>query len=117
MKRVLITGNNGFIGKNLEKHLSDRDYKVYGIDTFFGYDIRTFNMKNEEYDAIIHLAAISDIQTAEKYSKETIDIKVMGTFNLLRESHKKNVKRFIFISSAAVYGFEYGDSFSFLINP
>lgn len=123
MKSVLITGNKGFIGGKLESYLSERDYKVRGIDISSGQDIRNLRIQDNVYDAIIHLAGVTDIQIAERYTEDATDVNVMGTFNLLREARKKNVKRFIFMSSAAVYGFEHEDTMpisireSFPTNP
>ena len=58
----------------------------------------------EKPDFCIHLAAKSSVVDSMKNPKESTDINVNGTINLLDACYKNQVKNFIFASSAAVYG-------------
>lgn len=100
--KVTITGNQGFIGRNLENYLKIRGHEVVGIDRQNGTDIRDDVRLHGDY--IVHLAGISDIQEAEIDPGETFNVNVGGTFNMLKLAERRGVKRFVNISSAAVYG-------------
>ena len=62
MKKILITGNSGYIGSHLCKML-EKDYEVHGldirepqcqVDKFYQIDINKPMQIDEEYDAVIH---------------------------------------------------------------
>ena len=70
MKKILITGNSGYIGSHLTQILNTYDqYELYGLDlnqpqikikNFTVQDIKTpfgWNYANIEFDCVIHLAA------------------------------------------------------------
>ena len=116
MKKVLITGVNGFTGIHLEKYLLKNGYDVYGTvineprsEKYFRCDIT----KRNEIDAVlllikpdyvIHIAAISFV--GESDASLIYDINVLGTQNLLQALVDVNIKpkKLIVASSATVYG-------------
>lgn len=129
-KKVLVSGNLGFIGSHLCKQLMERGYAVSGIDlcvrppdvrtvicrrgempdrmTYIN-DIRGWNMmryifRQVEPDIVIHLAAVSSAAYADKHPRETVQTNVEGTLNLLEAARLVGVKRFVFTSSSMVYG-------------
>ncbi len=119
MKKILITGINGFIGQNLRKVLS-AVYDVYGLDItkleednkIIEVDITNMSkieekLRNSTFDYVIHCAAIAHNDKKQFSEKTLIDVNVNGTRNLLEFFKKKPPKAFIFFSSVAVYG-EYG---------
>ena len=113
--KVLITGISGFLGINLTRYLLPKNVEVRGIDLVdFEYpeknkiemmlgDIRNkSNVKKAilGVDYVVHCAAALPL-----YSEEDIfTTDILGTKILLEESWKQNVKRFVYISSTAVYG-------------
>jgi nucleoside-diphosphate-sugar epimerase len=111
--RVLVTGVNGFLGKHLSKYLARKGFDLVGVDIVPGSDYvgditdqdYVFNtLSRENFDAIIHLAALADIKktTADPYS--TYRVNDYGTLNMLEIASRKNVSRFLYASSANVYG-------------
>lgn len=120
--KVLITGGAGFIGSHVVKQLIQENYEVVIVDcnklkqayfeqqqiTYYPYDIHDINVENifkqEKPDAIIHLAA--QISVPLSMEDPVLDLKIngYGTIKLLKLATKYNVKKFIFASSAAVYG-------------
>lgn len=132
MRTVLITGGAGFIGHHLVRELLPRGYRIIIIDNLsnsnkdFASDLKTkkFDLQNldlyeadvrddaaisnifecEDIDTCIHLAAKISVSDSIIRPRETIDVNVIGTLNVLQECRANNVSNFVFASSASVYG-------------
>ena len=120
--RVLVTGNNGYIGTVLTEELIKKDYEVVGFDTDYFYDCNLIeptykitkhikkdirNISEEELndiDIVIHLAGLANDPLGEFDPKLTDDINYSSTVRLANLSKKKGVKRFIYASSQSMYG-------------
>lgn len=119
MKKVLITGIEGFVGNYLAGYLSSLNYNIYG--TYFAIpqkpnyktyycDIRNYSevlrvIKTIKPKVIFHLAAQSSVSQGEKNIKETFAINTLGTLNILEAVREVKIKpRIIYISSCEVYG-------------
>jgi len=124
--RILVTGGAGFIGSHLVDRLLNEGFEVTVIDNldtgrldniahyqgreefhFIKDDIRNFNFVKEtmkDMDAVFHEAALTSVTLSVQNPILTNDINVTGTLNLLKASSDLHVKRFIYASSAAVYG-------------
>ena len=113
IKKILITGVNGYIGNSLYHFLKEK-FKVVGIDkdsvsknTIYRCNI--LNTKKLEQilyktkpEIVIHLAAqslVDETINKEKYYNNN----VLATNSLLRSMKKNNVKKIIFSSTASVY--------------
>ena len=109
MKKILITGNSGYIGSHLTKML-ENDYEIHGLDIrppqvpvkeFFQQDInRMFNIPFE-YDAVIHLAALVNVGESEQEPIRYYITNLNGTMNIVNKIPTKN---FIFASTGAAEG-------------
>jgi len=114
--KILITGGAGFLGINLIRHLLKKNHQVISLDIAeFDYpdvkdkieiikgDIRDKNLIENSLiniDVVIHTAAALPL-----YKKEDIySTDVEGTRILINTSFRNGIKRFIHISSTAVYG-------------
>lgn len=111
--RVLITGSGGFVGKHLTTYLTSKGFDVLGLDIVSGSDLQgdisdqdyVFNvLSKESFDAVIHLAALADIRKTTEDPYSTYKVNCFGTLNLLELASRKNVERFLYASSANVYG-------------
>jgi nucleoside-diphosphate-sugar epimerase len=124
--KVLVTGGAGFIGSHLVDKLLAEGFEVWALDNFsFGQmqnischadekqfhlvqgDIRDFELVKsvvKDVDVVFHEAALVDTPLSIKNPLLFDEVNVDGTLNLLKASSESNVKRFIFASSAAVYG-------------
>ena len=111
--RVLITGSEGFIGRNLAPYLEERGYEVLRADISESAEIRvdvsSFDdcarkLMNLKFDAVVHLAAIANIPKCLDNLHSCFQVNSFGTLNVLEVSSRKNVSRFIYSSSANVYG-------------
>ena len=113
MKKVLITGNSGYIGSHLSKMLMDTmKYEVYGLDIrdpqyalnrFYRQDINRQFSLDEEFDAVIHLAALVNVGESEQIPIQYYITNLNGTMNVI---NKVKTKNFIFASTGAAVGCE-----------
>ncbi|CAM4197807.1 NAD(P)-dependent oxidoreductase [Cytophagaceae bacterium 50C-KIRBA] len=104
MKRILVSGSLGFIGKNLCQALSKGNNQVFEIPSSNEFDLCD-NTKVEELpevDVIIHLAAKSYIPESFSNPRFFYQNNVVSTLNLLEKSRKDKAK-FILLSTY-VYG-------------
>jgi nucleoside-diphosphate-sugar epimerase len=119
--RVLITGHNGYIGSVLAPLVQAAGHDVVGLDTFlfeggtFGEDnspIDALRMDLRDvqvadlrgFDAVIHLAALSNDPLSDVNPKCTYDINHLGSVRLARLAKAAGVPRLIFASSCSLYG-------------
>lgn len=100
---ILVTGHKGYIGSHLYDKLDDLGYDVLGIDLKDGIDI-LHNLPDIDVEVVFHMAAFPSVAYSVENPSYTMMHNVLGTSRLLEWSKKHNVKRFIFSSSAAVYG-------------
>lgn len=120
--KVLITGCDGYIGAILGPTLLQRGFDVVGIDCGFyrdgwlfndqrprpltlSNDIRLLGPKDVEgFDAVVHLAELSNDPLGELDPRRTYEINHHGSVNLATACKAAGVPRFIYTSSCSVYG-------------
>lgn len=125
--RYLVTGGAGFIGSTLVNNLEKNNNEIVVIDnlsmgkrenlnsspkiTFFEKDVRNRDFVNKlfaeyQFDYIFHLAAVASVADSIERPFETHQVNMEATLDLLElaKETQKNLKRFVFASSAAVYG-------------
>lgn len=124
--RVLVTGGAGFIGSHLVDRLTSYGYRLTIMDNlsvgklgniegqlsdgrvrFVKGDIRDVELVRscvQDADVVVHLAAVISVPFSFENPSLTFDINVNGTLNLLNACARAGVKRFVFVSSCAVYG-------------
>lgn len=119
--KVLVTGNQGYIGSVLVDMLLEKKYEVAGYD--IGYyadclvypynpkikqiikDIRDIDVEDMRgMDAVIHLAALSNDPLGELAPGLTEEINLKSTIRAAHAAKKAGVKRFIYSSSQSMYG-------------
>ena len=95
--RVLVTGHEGFIGKNMVQHLTAAGHEVNGYE----YDPHNDDPDVSPYDWVVHLGAISSTteRDVEKVLKQNLDFSV----RLLNSCELYGVNM-QYASSASVYG-------------
>lgn len=107
MKKILITGNSGYIGSHLSK-LLDGEYELYGMDLKnpqypvtkqYKHDIRQNLPANKiEFDCVVHLAALVNVGESEKTPTDYYMTNFIGTLNVL---HAIKCRNFVFASTGA----------------
>ena len=121
--RVLVTGHKGYIGTVLTPMLQAAGHDVAGIDSDL-YERCTFapggampevptTLKDIReigpadllgFDAVLHLAALSNDPLGDFRPETTYDINFEGTMNVARAARAAGVQRFVFSSSCSNYG-------------
>lgn len=129
MKKVLVTGADGFIGSHLVESLLEKGYDVKAftmynsfntwgwLDTFskeklkeieiFSGDIRDPNGVKEVLkgvDAVFHLAALIAIPFSYHSPDSYVDTNIKGTLNVLQAARALETERVLITSTSEVYG-------------
>jgi UDP-glucose 4-epimerase len=116
-QKILVTGGAGFLGSHIADVLTARGYGVTVLDVRPSPYLQpkqrmiVADMLNVEavceavvgQDAIFHLAALADLNVAKTRPRETAELNIMGTLNLLEAAREFGLRRFIFASTIYVY--------------
>lgn len=121
-KKILVTGGAGFVGSNIVQQLLNDGAQVCVLDNlytgfekfvpihenlrFINGDVCDKDLVDElvrEYKLIIHAAA-KNIIASTKNPYEDYETNIGGTLNLLISCKKHGVEKFVYVSSASVYG-------------
>lgn len=115
--RIIVSGGSGFIGKHLINRLINDNHDVYNLDKIINplldinkqkitdiYDINVNDNFFDNIDCIIHLAAMVSVQKSFDDPINSFGNNVFLTMKLLSAAHLHGIKKFVFASSAAVYG-------------
>ena len=120
--KVLVTGHRGFIGAVMVPLLQQAGHDVAGMDTDFYRDcdfgrgpdrtVRTIDRDIRDvqssdlkgFDAVVHLAALSNDPLGDLHAELTYDINHRATVRLAKAAREAGVSRFLFSSSCSNYG-------------
>jgi nucleoside-diphosphate-sugar epimerase len=113
--RILVTGYSGYIGPVMAAILREAGHEVSGLDV--GYFVESsasrFSRKDVRdltpadlagFDALVHLAALSNDPMGELRAEWTHQINCEGSLHLARAAKDAGVSRFLFASSCSIYG-------------
>ena len=121
-RRVLLTGHCGYIGSVMGPALAARGYEVVGLDTvYYGEacrftpelaaiptlqkDLRDVTRDDlDGFDAVIHLAALSNDPVGSLRESWTLDINWHATVRLAALAKQAGVRRFLLSSSCSMHG-------------
>lgn len=124
--KALITGGAGFIGSHLAETLVRERHEVVVLDNFSGGDLANCrellcydnfrlvrgDVRDHELvrrlttavDMVYHLAAQIHVDRSIVEPRETFDVNLNGTFNILEAARANDVKKVVHASSSEVYG-------------
>lgn len=126
--KILVTGTDGYLGSLLVPQLLTRGHQVTGVDVGFYKAGYLYNAKGEQprtlvkdiryltrediggYDALVHMAELSNDPTGELSPHITHEINHKGSVRLAKIAKQAGVRRFIYMSSCSVYGVAGGDA-------
>ena len=120
-QKVLITGHAGYIGAVMVPLLRAAGHEITGCDTYYfeGRDVvespRAFKVIRKDirdlcdhdlegFDAIVHLAALSNDPLGELNPGLTLEINFSASVRLAKIAKSAGVKRFLYSSSCSIYG-------------
>ena len=114
--KLLFTGASGFMGNNV-RPLLERMYDVTTVgllpqDDYTVNIAREIPELRERYDIVLHAAGKAhSVPRTEEEKRVFFDVNLQGTKNLCAALERKGIPRaFIFISTVAVYGCDYGEN-------
>jgi len=119
--RVLITGHHGYLGCVMAQVFADAGHTVTGLDTYlyegcdFGPELKALSSVRKDvrevgpddlrgFDAVVHLAALSNDPLGCLDESCTYDINHRGSVALAKAAKTAGVARFLFASSCSLYG-------------
>lgn len=120
-KAILVTGSSGYLGGRLVQYLArdpqnklrtlahtpipQAEDNISSVETIIGDICEQKDVESacNNIDCIIHLAALNEIECAEQPEKAIL-VNVLGTMRLLEAARMNGVQRFIYFSTAHVYG-------------
>lgn len=121
--KLLVTGTDGYIGSVLGPYLIEKGHDVTGLDTGFyrsgwlfnngetvypsylNKDLRDISVEDlQDYDAVVHLAELSNDPLGQLNPKITYKINHQGSLNIAKLCKKAGIERFVYASSCSVYG-------------
>jgi nucleoside-diphosphate-sugar epimerase len=127
IRRVLVTGTQGYLGALLAPELIRQGYEVLGLDTGFykdrtlyqddgrtpatlAKDLRRVKLTDlKDVDALVHMAELSNDPAGQLAPTITYEINHKGSVHLAELARNAGVKRFVYMSSCSVYGVSEGD--------
>ncbi len=131
--KVLITGNMGYVGPVLVRHLRREhpDWTLIGFDQgYFAHcltntasfpeskvniqhfgDVRNFPVELlDGVDAVVHLAAVSNDPMGKRFEIVTDEINHLASIRIAEACRDRGVKNYVFASSCSMYGSASGDA-------
>lgn len=106
--KILITGDQGFVGRHFHKTLDGKGHTIHGVDIKRGRDCRDlFKQSDIQYDLIIHLAAVvGGRETIEREPlKVAVDMAIDAEF--FQFVVRTKPKKIVYFSSSAAYPVSY----------
>jgi UDP-glucose 4-epimerase len=119
--KILVTGGAGFIGSHLVASLAPAN-EVWVLDDLSSgklenldgtgahfvkgnlLDAQAFDCLPERVDWVFHLAAMTSVAESMTKPSECVETNTIGTLKVLEWARKAGAQKFVFASSAAVYG-------------
>ena len=107
----LITGGEGFIGRNIKQYLHKNNCNALTLDIqgkpdymISVTDFPSLKDVDEEFDGIFHLAATTSPPQFEDDPIGGFQVNANGTLNILEFAKRKKIRRVVLASSSATYG-------------
>jgi len=127
MKKVLVTGADGFIGSHLTEMLVNQGYQVKALNQYNSFNnwgwLETVNCKKDieilsgdirdpqycktiskDVEIIFHLAALISIPFSYIAPQSFVETNIKGTLNICQAAKENQISRLIHTSTSEVYG-------------
>jgi UDP-glucose 4-epimerase len=94
-RKILVTGNAGFIGSHLVEELLRKGNHVVGLDNLSA---------GKRSDMVFHFAANPDVRLGASNTRVHFEQNIEATYRLLEECARNDVNDIVFPSTSTVYG-------------
>jgi UDP-glucose 4-epimerase len=105
LKRVLITGAAGFLGRNLARYLGSH-FELLGVDLADGFDVcdpAAFERLPGSFDAVVHLAGLTFVPESHERPRDYYHVNLLSALNTAEFCRRRAVRVLIF-PNTYVYG-------------
>ena len=126
--KILVTGGAGFIGSHLVDRFLERNNRVVCVDNFIlgrrehlkdamenpNFSLHELDLleldkldelfNQENFDAVFHLAANSDIRAGTESTERDLKLTFMTSYHVLECMQRYDVKKILFASTGAIFG-------------
>ena len=100
MKKVLVIGENSYIGKSFAEYAKDR----FSITMVSSRDSKWKDADFTGYDSVLHCAGIAHVSQKANMEKQYYGINCDLAVEVAKKARDARVNQFIFLSSMSVYG-------------
>jgi len=108
MKRALVTGHLGFVGRHMVPALEAEGWDVLGVDVQEGMDARDFfRMSGAHYDLVIHLAAVVGGRATIEGAPLSVAVDLAIDAEMFGWALRTRPGRVVYFSSSAAYPIEF----------
>lgn len=104
MRKILITGENSYIGNSFKSWVEENYSAEMKVNTVGMKNGEWENISFEEYDTVLHVAGIAHVSKKKSMKRKYYEINTDLTIKVAKKAKKEGVKHFIFLSSIIVYG-------------
>ncbi|AZA77665.1 NAD-dependent epimerase/dehydratase family protein [Chryseobacterium sp. G0186] len=113
--KILFTGSNGFVGKNVIPILKEKGFEVSTLGSSNGDIVADLSNEipqlSKNFDIVFHAAGKAhSIPGSPQEEKQFFKVNTQGTENLCKALEASPPKIFIFLSTVAVYGKDVGEN-------
>lgn len=113
VKKALVTGSAGFVGRRMVSQLYDRGWAVHAADIVNGHDaLEVFHAGVEVYDLVVHAAARAPHRAAIDGQPSIMPYNVMLDAAMFDWAVRTRQRRVLYLSSSAAYPVDYQDDFA-----
>jgi len=87
MKRILLTGSEGYIGINVQEYFRETNYEIVPLDARMGVEAEDYkDFEKDKIDGIIHLAATAGIIQCEREPQEAVRNNFWSSCNMFESA-------------------------------
>ena len=104
MKRVLITGQNSYVGNSFKQWINENHSSSIQVDSISVRDDSWNDIQFSTYDTVLHVAGIAHVPSNDNMKALYEEVNAKLPYKIAEKAKQEGVKQFIFMSSMIVFG-------------